>query len=289
MRRSARVDSRKPTGRVIAFAKRSPLLTGLAFVILALTGVAIFAPILAPSSPTAQNYSAILQPPSSAHLFGTDSLGRDVLSRTIHGTRTSLYAGLLAVGIALIIGLPIGLISGYFGGWWDEIVVMRIVDAVQAFPFLILAMSVVAALGPSLSNAMIAIGIGLSPAFIRIVRSSAIQIREMEYVKASDALGATQFRTIVRHLLPNAFPVILVQIAVAMGIAIISESGLSYLGLGTQPPTPSWGSELRNAQGYLGFAPWLAIWPGIGIFVAVLAFNLLADELRNLLDPRLKN
>lgn len=265
---------------------RRPALLFSSVIALVVILVALFGGSLTSVSPTMQDYGATLQPPSAEHPFGTDSLGRDVLSRTLHGTRTSLLAALLAVGVATIIGLPVGVVSGYIGGWWDELVVMRLIDGLQAFPFLILAMSVVAALGPGLTNAMLAIGIGLAPAFTRVVRSAAVQLREQEFTEAAGALGASRLRTILVHVIPNCMPILIVQIAVSIGIVIIAEASLSFLGLGAQPPIPSWGSELRAAQGYMTFAPWLAVWPGLAICVTVLAFNLLGDELRSLLDPK---
>lgn len=265
---------------------RRPALLVSGLVALFVVVVALFGGAFSSVSPTAQDYAATLQAPSAEHAFGTDSLGRDVLSRTIHGTRTSLLAAFLAVGVATLIGLPVGVVSGYIGGWWDELIVMRLIDGLQAFPFLILAMSVVAALGPSLTNAMLAIGVGLAPAFTRVVRSAAVQLREQEFTQAAGALGAGKLRTIIVHVIPNCMPILIVQIAVSMGIVIIAEASLSFLGLGAQPPIPSWGSELRAAQGYMTFAPWLAIWPGLAICVTVLAFNLLGDELRSVLDPK---
>lgn len=268
---------------------RNRLAAAGAVVVLLLVVVAVFAPVLAPHSPRVQDYTAILQPPSEKHPLGTDELGRDVLSRLVFGARTSLLAGVIAVGVALLIGLPVGLASGYVGGFWDEAVVMRITDAMLAFPALILALAIAGVLGPSFENAMIAIGISLAPTFIRLARGQIIAEKNQEYVLAGRALGAGHLRQVARHLLPNILSPVLVQASLSVAAAVIAEASLSYLGLGTQPPDPSWGSSLRSAQGYLAIAPWLAYWPGIAIFVTVLAFNLLGDGLRDLLDPRLRN
>lgn len=266
--------------------RTNPAGIAAAVVVVLLTLTALLAPVLSRHGPTEQNYSRILQPPSTEHWFGTDALGRDVLARTMAGARVSLQAGLLATAIAVIIGLPVGLLSGFLRGRWDELVIMRIVDALQAFPFLILALAVTAALGPGLGNASLAIGIGYAPSLIRVMRGVALQVREQEYVSASLASGASRLRILLRHVLPNTMGPLTVQISVILAAAIIAEAGLSYLGLGVQPPTPSWGSELRGAQGFMTFAPWLAVWPGIAICLAVLAFNLLGDALRDAFDPQ---
>ncbi|MBT9260108.1 MAG: ABC transporter permease [Clostridiales bacterium] len=260
---------------------------GAGIIVLLIAG-ALFAPYLAPESPIRQDYGAILQPPSADHPFGTDFLGRDVLSRVIYGARASIEAGLISVGLAMAIGIPVGLISGYFGGFWDEAVIMRITDALMAFPSLILALAIAAALGPSFTNAMIAIGISLVPSFIRLTRGQVLAVRGMEYVQAGRAAGAGHLRQMTRHILPNILSPLLVQATLGMAAAVIAEASLSYLGLGTQPPNPSWGFDLRAAQGYLNVAPWLAYWPGAAIFVTVLSFNLVGDGLRDLLDPRLR-
>lgn len=268
---------------------RNRLALGAAVVILALVLTAVFAPLLAPYDPIAQDYSAVLKPPSPAHPLGTDELGRDVLSRLVYGARISILAGVISVGIGLLIGLPVGLFSGFVGGFWDEAIIMRVTDALLAFPALILALAIAAMLGPSFTHAMVAIGVSFAPGYIRLVRGQVLAERVREYVEAERAIGASGFRQVVRHVLPNILSPILVQASLSVAAAVIAEASLSYLGLGTQPPTPSWGSSLRTAQGYLVQAPWLAWWPGLAIFVVVLAFNLLGDGLRDLLDPRLRN
>ncbi|GAB6876530.1 ABC transporter permease [Thermaerobacter litoralis] len=260
-----------------------------AAVVLVLLVVALLAPVLAPYDPVEPDYAAVLQPPSPAHPLGTDELGRDILSRLIYGARVSILAGLISVGLALAIGLPVGLVAGYFRGFWDEGVIMRLTDALMAFPSLVLALAIAAVLGPSFGNAMVAIGISLAPTFIRLVRGQVLAVRELEYVEAGRAAGAGHLWQIGRHILPNILSPVLVQATLSLAAAVISEASLSYLGLGIQPPYPSWGYDLRTAQGYLDLAPWMAYWPGLAIFVTVLAFNLLGDGLRDLLDPRLRN
>lgn len=250
--------------------------------------MAIFAPLVAPFNPTEQNYAKFLQSPNAENLLGTDELGRDIFSRIIFGARVSIQAGIISVGIALLIGIPIGLFSGYYRGVLDEFVVMRFTDALLSFPPLVLALSLAAVLGAGLQNAMIAIGIIFTPNFIRLVRGEVLSQREREYVTAAKASGISDFKIIFRHILPNCMPPILVQATLAIAAAIISEASLSYLGLGTQPPTPSWGAMLSMGQGYLGDAPWISLFPGLFIFLTVLSINLFGDGLRDALDPKLK-
>jgi peptide/nickel transport system permease protein len=269
--------------------RRNKLAVTGGVIVLVVVVVALLAPLLAPFDPRAQNYAIALKPPNAAHWFGTDDLGRDVLSRILFGARNSLAAGVVSVGIALVIGLPIGLVSGYYRGFWDEVVIMRLTDAFQAIPFLILALAMAAVLGPGLSKAMIAIGIGFTPAFIRMARAQVLAQRDLDYVQAARAMGAGDLRIMFRHVLPNIAGPIIVQASLATASAIITEAGLSYLGLGIQPPAPAWGSALRFAQGFLTIAPWMAYFPGIAIFVTVLSINLLGDGLRDMLDPRMKN
>ncbi len=247
--------------------------------------VAIFASLIAPFDPIQQNYDQLLKPPSFTHWFGTDNLGRDVLSRVIYGTRVSLTAGVVAVSLAALIGVSLGLLAGFLGGVTDNII-MRLIDAMLAFPFLVLAISLAAILGPSLQNAMLAIAVVSIPVFARVTRGQVLSERERDYVQAAKALGANDLRIMLQHVLPNIAGPIIIQCTLSIAGAILAESSLSFLGLGVQPPTPSWGEMLNVARGYLRDAPWTAIAPGVLIFIAVLAFNLLGDGLRDALDPR---
>ena len=247
--------------------------------------VAVFAPLIAPYDPVATSWSAVRKAPSMAHWFGTDEIGRDVLSRVIFGARASLLAGVVSVCISLACGVPIGLLSGYVGGFLDGLL-MRITDALLACPFLILAIALAAFLGPSLTNAMIAIGISAMPAFIRLTRAQVLNAKLEDYVEAARAVGNPHRRIVLRHILPNIVAPIMVQATLAIAAAIIAEASLSFLGLGQQPPAPSWGSMLNTAKNFLSQAPWMAMWPGAAIFCVVLAFNLLGDGLRDALDPR---
>ena len=246
---------------------------------------AVFAPLLAPYDPTATSWSAIRKAPSFAHWMGTDENGRDVLSRVIFGARASLLAGAVAVAIAAGIGLPTGLLAGFARGWIDA-VLSRIVDAVLACPFLIMAIALAAILGPNLTNAMIAIGISTAPRFMRVARAATLEAAALEYVEAARAIGNPPWRVAVFHILPNIVPPVLVQATLAIAAAIIAEASLSFLGLGQQPPDPSWGSMLNAAQRFLTQAPWLAVFPGLAIFLCALSFNLVGDGLRDALDPR---
>jgi peptide/nickel transport system permease protein len=250
--------------------------------------VAIFAPWLATHDPIFdQDYSNLLSSVDAVHWMGTDDLGRDIFSRMLYGARISLQAALIAVGLAFCVGVPIGIASGYFRGFWDEWVVMRLVDALQAFPSLILALALAAALGGGFYNAMAAVGIGFAPAFIRLARGQALSIRNLDYVMAARSVGAGHLRIMWRYILPNAMAPLVIQATFAMGSAIIAEAGLSYLGLGARPEDPSWGSMLHIAQGYLNTNPTLALWPGLAIFAVVLGFNLLGDGIREVFDPKL--
>jgi peptide/nickel transport system permease protein len=250
--------------------------------------MALFAPVISPFDPTEQDYSKFLQSPNEVNKLGTDELGRDILSRIIYGARVSIQAGIISVGIALIIGIPVGLFSGYYRGVLDEYVVMRFTDALLSFPPLVLALSLAAVLGAGLQNAMIAIGIIFTPNFIRLMRAEVLSQREREYVTAAKASGISDLKIMFVHVFPNCLPPILVQATLSIAAAIIAEASLSYLGLGTQPPTPSWGSMLSMGQGYLGDAPWISLFPGLFIFLTVLSINLFGDGLRDALDPKLK-
>jgi peptide/nickel transport system permease protein len=256
-------------------------------VVVFLIAVAVLAPLVAPYDPTLTSFTQVRKPPTWAHWFGTDEVGRDVLSRVIWGARASLSAGLVSVGIAVGAGVPLGLLAGYAGGWVDT-VLSRVVDAMLAIPFLILAITLAAFLGPSLSNAMIAIGVTATPVFIRLTRGQTMGAKVEDYVEAARAVGNPHWRIAVRHVLPNIVPPLLVQASLAIAGAIIAEAALSFLGLGQQPPAPSWGSMLNSAQRFLAQAPWMAFWPGFAIFLAVISFNLLGDGLRDALDPRHK-
>ena len=241
--------------------------------------------MIAPYDPLATSWSQVRKAPSAAHWFGTDELGRDILSRIIFGTRASLLAGLISVSIALAIGVPLGLLAGYRGGFIDALI-SRMTDAMLACPALILAIALAAFLGPSLTNAMIAIGVTATPIFIRLTRGQTINVKVENYIEAAEAIGNSSLRIALRHVLPNIIPVLLVQITLSIAAAILAEAALSFLGLGQQPPAPSWGSMLNAAQRFLVTAPWMAFWPGLSIFLMVMSFNLLGDGLRDALDPR---
>ncbi len=283
--RTAAPPEIKPWQRAVRrLVKRRGAMVG-ATVVVFFIAVAILAPLIAPYDPVATSWSAVRKAPSFAHWFGTDEIGRDVLSRVIYGARASLLAGVLSVCISLACGVPIGLISGYVGGFLDGLL-MRITDALLACPFLILAIALAAFLGPSLTNAMIAIGISAMPAFIRLTRAQVLNAKVEDYVEAARAVGNPHRRIVLRHILPNILAPIMVQATLAIAAAIIAEASLSFLGLGQQPPSPSWGSMLNTAKNFLSQAPWMAMWPGAAIFCVVLAFNLFGDGLRDALDPR---
>jgi len=277
-----------PDGTVRAvlrvLARRPAAMFG-AVVLLAIATLAIFAPWLAPYDPLATSWSAVRKAPSVAHWFGTDEVGRDVLARVIWGARASLAAGVIAVAIAVGVGVPIGMVAGYVGGWIDS-VIGRLTDAMLAVPFLILAIALAAFLGPSLGNAMIAIGVTATPIFVRLARGQVLAARAEDWVEAARAVGNPPARILLRHILPNILPPVMVQATLAIASAIIAEASLSFLGLGQQPPAPSWGSMLNTAQRFLTQAPWMAIFPGAAIFVTVLSFNLFGDGLRDALDPK---
>ena len=264
--------------------KRRAAMIGLAVVVFFIL-LAAAAPLVSPYDPLATNWATVRKAPSAAHLFGTDEIGRDVLARIIWGSRASLLAGLVSVMLALAVGVPIGLVSGYAGGALDA-TVMRIIDAMLAIPFLILAIALAAFLGPSLTNAMIAIGITQMPIFARLTRGQVLSVKHEDYVEAARAVGNPQYRIVLRHIFPNVVPPLLVQATLATAAAIIAEASLSFLGLGQQPPNPSWGSMLNTAKNFMAQAPWMAIWPGLAIFSLVLSLNLFGDGLRDALDPR---
>jgi peptide/nickel transport system permease protein len=257
---------------------------GLGLVVLAVV-VAIGAPIFAPFAPDQLDFINTLAPPSADHWLGTDELGRDVLSRIIHGARTSLVVGALSVVVAALIGTAAGIVAGYFGKAYDALI-MRIMDIVFAFPSILLALAIAAVLGPSLTNAVLAISVVNLPVFARIARAQTLVVRQLEFVEAKRALGFGTFNILSRTILPNIMPPIIVQGSLLFASAIITESYLSFLGLGAQPPLATWGNMLRNAIGFMELAPWLALFPGFAIFITVFGCNLLGDGLRDRFDPR---
>jgi peptide/nickel transport system permease protein len=273
--------SRRALRRLLA---RKGAVVGL-IVIATFIVLALLAPWIVSYDPVATSWTLVRKPPSALHWFGTDDLGRDILARVIFGARASLVAGAISVGIALSIGVPFGLLAGYRGGFIDALI-SRITDAMLACPFLILAIALAAFLGPSLRNAMIAIGISATPVFIRLTRGQTLSVKVEDYVEAARAIGNPPWRVALFHILPNILPALLVQATLSIAAAIIAEAALSFLGLGQQPPAPSWGSMLNSAQRFLTNAPWMAVWPGLAIFLVVLSFNLIGDGLRDALDPK---
>jgi peptide/nickel transport system permease protein len=259
---------------------------GLAVVALVLL-VALAQDVISPYNPNLLQHVGVLQPPSLAYPFGTDQLGRDTLSRLIYGARVAVLAGVVSVGFAFVVGVAIGLLAGYWGGWVDD-VLMRLVDAVSAFPTLVLALAIAASLGQGLVNAMIAIGIAFTPVFARLVRGQALSVRERDFVVAARVAGAKPLRIMLVHIWPNVVAPIIVQSSLMIAQAITVEAGLSFLGLGVEPPQASWGSMLRDGYQYLDGAPWLSFFPGAAIFLTVLGLNLLGDGLRAALDPHLR-
>ncbi|ALL69523.1 putative glutathione transporter, permease component (plasmid) [Paraburkholderia caribensis MBA4] len=280
---AATLPRRKRRG-LVRFMRNRAAVFGAVLVALIVV-MAVFAPWLTQYDPVQASFMTVRQAPSAAHWFGTDELGRDVLSRLLYGARASLMAGVVSVGIAVVLGVPLGLLAGYFGKLVDG-VISRIADALLSIPFLILAIALSAFLGPSLTNAMAAIGISAMPRFIRLTRGQAISVKAEEYVEGARAIGLDHGRIILRYILPNVLPPIIVQASLTVASAIIAEASLSFLGLGQLPPAPSWGSMLNTAKDFVSQAPWMSIFPGIAIFLAVLGFNLLGDGLRDALDPR---
>ena len=257
-----------------------------ALIIFSLAVVAVIAPLIAPFNPNQQDILHRLEPPSHKHLLGTDDLGRDLLSRIVYGTRVSLFVGFVAVGIAIMIGSLLGLISGYFGGRLDSLI-MRFVDIMLCFPTFFLILMVIAFLEPNIWNVMVVIGITGWPGLTRLVRGECLSVREREFVQAAKALGLSNRRVMFVHLLPNVMAPILVSATLGIGGAILTESALSFLGLGVQPPTPSWGNILTAGKDYITLAWWLSLYPGLAILITVLAYNLLGEGLRDVLDPRM--
>ena len=266
--------------------RRRGAMLGLVIVLIFIV-LAVFAPLIAPYDPVATSWSAVRVAPSADYWFGTDEIGRDVLSPVIWGARASLLAGLVSVCISMSLGVPIGLLAAYVGGWTDGLI-SRFTDSMLAVPFLILAIALAAFLGPSLTNAMIAIGVSATPIFIRLTRAQVLAVKVEDFVEAARAVGNPHWRIALRHILPNVLPPLIVQATLAIAAAIIAEASLSFLGLGQQPPAPSWGSMLNTAKNYVDNSPWMAIWPGLSIFLLVLSFNLFGDGLRDALDPKHK-
>jgi peptide/nickel transport system permease protein len=264
--------------------RRPPAVVGAVVVLLFLL-MALGAPWLATGDPIRTNWSQIRKAPTVAHLFGTDDLGRDVYSRVVWGARTSMQAGVFSILLAIAVGVPTGLVAGYYRRTVDQ-VIMRVTDAWLSFPFLILAIGLVTILGPSLTNATVAIGMAATPTYIRLTRGLVLGTAQEDYVQSARALGGGDVRMMLRHILPNIFSALLVQATVSIPSAIIAEAILSFLGLGVQPPTPSWGTMLNTAQQFLETAPWMAWWPGLAIFFLALSFNLAGDGLRDFLDPK---
>jgi peptide/nickel transport system permease protein len=264
--------------------RRRSAMLGLV-IIVALVLIALLAPWIAPYDPAKQSWGLVRKPPNLANWLGTDESGRDLLSRVIWGARASLMAGVVSISIALSLGVPVGLVAGYRGGFIDALI-SRITDAMLACPNLILSIALAAFLGPSLTNAMIAIGITATPVFVRLTRGQVLSVKAEDYVEAARAVGNPAWRIAVRHILPNILPALLVQATLSIASAIIAEASLSFLGLGQQPPAPSWGSMLNTAQRFLTQSPWMAIFPGLAIFLSVLSFNLFGDGLRDALDPK---
>jgi peptide/nickel transport system permease protein len=247
--------------------------------------LALLAPVIAPYDPIRTNFLAIRRPPSELHWFGTDELGRDILSRLLHGAAASLSAGVFSVVVAVGVGVPLGILAGYAGGWIDN-VISRVTEALLACPFIILAIAFAAVLGPSLTNAMIAIGLSAVPVFIRLARGQTITVKAEDYIEGARAVGVSHGGIVAKYIAPNILPPILVQSTLFIAQAIILEAALSFLGLGQQPPSPSWGSMLNTARGFLEQAPWMSIFPGVAICLVVFGFNLLGDALRDALDPK---
>lgn len=273
--------------RVVQSLRRSPLAIAGLTILAVLVSAGVAAPLVAPYDPLELQVGSALSGPSFAHLLGTDQLGRDIFSRTVFGARASLVLGGGATLVALAIGVPVGLLSGYRGGWVDALL-MRSVDVLLAFPFLVLALVMVIVLGPGSQNVILALGIGATPLFSRLVRSSTLSLREREYVMAARAMGASGTRIVVRHILPNALGPIIVSASLLMAVAILIEAALSYLGLGSQPPAASWGADLNNGLAYMQTSSWMVFGPGGAILVTAVGLNLLGDGIRDIIDPRLR-
>ena len=281
----ARAERSHPGLDLLRKALRHGLVVGGGSIVLLLGVLAAFGAALAPYDPLAMDFTARFAPPSWAHPFGTDDFGRDLFSRVLHGAAVSFQVAFIAVGISGVAGVTLGVLAGYLGGWVDE-AIMRAMDVLFAFPAVLLAITVMAVLGRGVENAMIAIAIVYMPIFARVTRGAVISVRDREFVTAARALGTGHARIMLAHVLPNAAGPILVQTSLSLAFAILAEAALSFFGLGTQPPDPSWGRMLAEGRAFLGQAPWMGIFPGLAIMAAVLGFNLLGDGLRDVLDPR---
>lgn len=268
--------------------KKNKMAMFCAIIVILLVLIAIFAPMIAPYDPDVQDYASILQSPSKAHLLGTDEYGRDILSRIIYGTRVSLSVGLLAQVLATLIGVTLGALAAYYGGWVDTLI-SRIMEIFAAFPDLIFAMGIMFVIGPGIKNIFIALGLLTWVRTARMVRGQILQLKEKEYVEAAKASGATALHTITKHLIPNCISTVIVLVTLGIPNAIMYEASLSFLGLGIQPPTASWGSMISFAQPYISYLPTYSIFPGIAIMITVIAFNIFGDGLRDALDPKMKN
>lgn len=284
---TARVRQSAPLADFWRRFRRNRIGMAGAIAVLACVVVAILAPLLAPYAPDETHPNWRLYPPNEYFLMGTDEFGRDILSRVIFGSRISLEVGLIAVGLALVLGSLLGLLAGYYGGWVDNLT-MRAMDILFAFPAILLAIAIMAMLGASITNAMIAIGIVYAPSFARLIRASVLSLKEREFVDAARVLGVSNAGILVRHIVPNLLAPLIVQATFSFSTAILTEAALSFLGLGTPPPTPSWGTMLSASRRYIELAPWPAIFPGLAIMIVVLGFNLFGDGLRDVLDPRLR-
>ncbi len=267
------------------FRRHRPALLGL-FILLSFLVLTLAAPWITPYDPTAQRLTQALIPPSMEHPLGTDHLGRDILARILYGTRYSMIISILAVAIGLVVGVPLGAISGYYGGWVD-MVIQRVADTLLSFPSILLALSMVAVLGVGLQNVIISVGVGTIPSFIRLVRGTVLALREETYVEAARCIGVSDWQIIWRHIMRNAMAPVIVQATLSMGTTLLVAAGLGFLGLGVQPPTPEWGTMLGEGRQYIFSAPYMATFPGLAIFLTVLGFNLVGDGLRDALDPRL--